>query len=60
MNRYNFNPCDLERFRVLAPIGDAAAALYLRLTAGTDCPCCLGMRVGAVVVIAFTLGAVLL
>ena len=60
MNRYNFNPCDLERFRGLVVVGDALAWLFERFTAGTECVCCLGMRVALLTLGAFTLGAVLL
>lgn len=42
--RYRLNPCDYERYRVLAPIGDALAVIWETFTAGTDCPCCLGTR----------------
>lgn len=40
--RLNF--CDIARFKVLAPIGDAVAVLWRAFTFGTDCECCLGTR----------------
>ena len=41
---YRLNPCDIARFAVLAPLGDALAATYRGFTYGTDCQCCLGTR----------------
>jgi hypothetical protein len=49
--RYRLNPCDTERYRVLAPVGDSLAALYDRFTAGTECACCLGMRLISLIVL---------
>lgn len=48
--KYRLNMCDIDRYAVLAPIGDAVAKLWQLLTYGTDCPCCLGTRfIGALV-----------
>ena len=58
--RHQINPCDVDRFRALVLIGNGLAAFYERLTTGTDCPCCLGMRIALLTLGAFTLGAVLL
>lgn len=33
------NPCDIARYRIIAPIGDAVAKL------ATDCNCCNGFRI---------------
>lgn len=57
--RHCLNPCDLERLRFLAPVGDLLAAFYQRLTDGTDCPCCLGARIVAVAAFAASLAATL-
>lgn len=59
MNRYNFNPCDLDRFRGLVVVGDALAWLYQTFTRGTDCVCCLGMRLTLLTALSFTLGGAL-
>lgn len=42
--RYRLNPCDIARFRILAPVGDALAAVWNAFTYGTECNCCLGTR----------------
>jgi hypothetical protein len=57
---YQINPCDMDRFKFLAPIGDALAAIYEGFNAGTECVCCRGARLVALAVLSFTLGAVLL
>lgn len=58
--RHQLNPCDVDRFRGLAAVGDALAFLFERFTAGTECICCLGMRLVALAVGSFALGAALL
>lgn len=47
--RYWLNPCDMERHPALVRVGDALAWIWDTLTAGTDCACCLGARVVALV-----------
>ena len=46
---YALNPCDIDRLRFLAPIGDALAALWDGFTSFTDCACCLGTRLALVI-----------
>lgn len=53
---YAINPCDIDRLRILAPIGDALAALWDGFTAFTDCACCLGTRLAFVIALAFYAG----
>lgn len=55
--RYRINPCDYARFKILAPIGDAIAAVWKIFTIGTDCPCCLGTRLILLVALAAAAGA---
>jgi len=57
--KYLLNPCDIDRAKVLAPIGDAFAAIYRRFTAGTECECCLGARVAGLTLAATGLGLAL-
>ncbi len=57
--RHYLNPCDIDRARILAPIGDLLAAGQRRLIESTDCPCCRFGRTLALALIAFTLGALL-
>ena len=56
---HRINPCDIARFRALAPIGDLMAFLQRKLIESTDCPCCRFGRTLALALIAFTLGALL-
>ena len=51
--KYKINPCDYERYKVLAPIGDFVALF------GSDCKCCSGARVLAAAIIGFVLGALI-
>lgn len=53
---YALNPCMNTRMRILAPIGDALAALWDGFTAFTDCACCLGTRLALVIALAFYAG----
>lgn len=53
---YRLNPCDIARFAVLAPLGDALAATYRGFTYGTDCQCCLGTRLLIALAAATTAG----
>lgn len=53
---YAINPCDIDRLRFLAPLGDALAALWDGFTAFTDCACCLGTRLALVIALAFFAG----
>lgn len=55
--KYVANPCDIDRWALLAPAGDALAALWERFTGDTDCPCCLGARLLAAAVGSAALGA---
>lgn len=55
--RHQVNPCDVDRFPVLKPVGDALAALWHAVTADIECPCCLGMRLVAVAGTGAVLGA---
>lgn len=41
---YAFNPCDIDRKKFLAPLGDTLATVWDTFTAFTDCACCLGTR----------------
>lgn len=52
---YLINPCDQERHRWLAPVGDAAAALWHAFVGNTVCPCCLGFRLLALTLVAAAL-----
>lgn len=54
------NPCDMDRYKGLAPIGDALAKIFQWFTAGTECSCCLGARVVFLAGLSFVSGAVLL
>ena len=54
--RHRLNPCDIDRYPALAPIGDALHGLYQAFTWGTDCTCCLGARVLALALAAGTFG----
>lgn len=56
---YAGNPCDIDRMRILAPVGDALAALWDGFTAFTDCACCLGTRLALALALAFYLGTLL-
>ena len=56
---HRVNACDIARVRVLAPVGDAIAWLWQAFTAGTECPCCLGTRLLAALLIAGGIGALL-
>lgn len=57
---YLINPCDMDRYKGLAPIGDALAKIFQWFTAGTECQCCLGTRIVLLAALSFTAGAVLL
>lgn len=59
--RYRLNPCDMDRFRVLAPVGDALAAFFdTVIYRGTDgCPCCMAVRIIALAAVTFAVGVVL-
>ena len=57
--RHYLSPCDVDRARILAPIGDLMAFLQRKLIESTDCPCCRFGRTLALALIAFTLGALL-
>lgn len=52
--KYKINPCDYERYKFLAPIGDFVAWF------GSDCKCCSGARVLGAAIIGFVLGALIL
>ena len=54
--RHRLNPCDIDRYPALAPLGDALHGLYQAFTWGTDCTCCLGARVLALALAAGTFG----
>lgn len=43
--RHIINPCDIDRAKVLAPLGDALHRVWAVFTYGTECTCCLGTRV---------------
>lgn len=49
--RHKVNPCDIDRYSGLAPLGDALHALWKGFTLGTDCTCCLGARLVALTVV---------
>lgn len=53
---HQLNPCDIDRFKPLAPVGDAAHLLWKLFTFGTDCTCCLGFRLIFLVLAAFGAG----
>lgn len=57
---HQLNPCDYDRYRGLSAFGDSVAWVWNKFTAGTECPCCLGFRLFAVVAVAFAAGALLL
>lgn len=48
--KYRLNPCDIARFRPLAPIGDLVAKLAV------ECPCCNGFRMIFALVLGVLLG----
>lgn len=54
--KYRLNPCDIDRFKALAPIGDALAGLWEGFVASTECPCCLGTRLTLTVILALGIG----
>lgn len=54
---FRLNPCDMARFKFLAPVGDAMASMWYALTKGTDCPCCLASRVLGLMVAAAALAS---
>lgn len=54
--RHRINPCDMDRYAALAPLGDAMAALWYVFTAKTDCPCCLAARLLAACAASFIFG----
>lgn len=56
---YRINPCDIDRHKALAPVGDALAKFYEVMTAGTECPCCLGARLAVLAIGSFLIGLVL-
>ena len=56
---HRINPCDIARFRVLAPIGDLLDTAQRRLIESTDCPCCRFGRTLAIAFIAFVIGLAL-
>lgn len=51
--RHQLNPCDIDRYAVLAPVGDLIAKL------ATECPCCNGLRILTALAIGFLLGAII-
>lgn len=53
---YFCNPCDIDRAKPLAPLGDLMAKLWRVFTYGTDCPCCLFTRLIVLLVVAFGVG----
>lgn len=59
LTRYNFNPCDMDRFKAIAPIGDALAFIWDTFTGGTECNCCLGTRLVVALAAALCLGLLL-
>lgn len=56
---HQINPCDIDRFNFLAPLGDALAALWDTFTFGTDCACCLGTRLTLLMILCICLGTML-
>jgi hypothetical protein len=55
--RHRVNPCDVDRFAFLKPVGDTAAALWDEFVGETQCVCCLGFRLTLALVAAALLGA---
>lgn len=56
---HKVNPCDIDRFWPLAPIGDAAHLIWSGFAYGTDCTCCLGFRLIFLLLAAFGAGMAL-
>lgn len=54
--RHALNYCDIDRFRVLAPIGDAMHHLWRGFVYGTECSCCLATRLVLLVLLAGAAG----
>jgi len=50
--RHKLNPCDIDRYPVLAPVGDLLAYL------ASECPCCNTLRVFFALAVAFPLGVI--
>lgn len=57
--KYLLNPCDIDRARILAPIGDLLAHLQRRLVESTECPCCRATRILAFALTTFVIGLLL-
>ena len=55
--RYQVNPCDIDRFEFLKPVGDAAAALWDEFVGEAECVCCLGVRLALTLVASALFGA---
>lgn len=56
--KYALNPCDIDALPFIKPIGAPFAKMFKLLTSGTDCTCCLGMRVALLFLLAFVLGII--
>lgn len=54
--KYLINPCDIDRAKVLAPVGDVLHKVWKAFIYGTECTCCLGSRLVVWSVIMYTLG----
>lgn len=54
--KYLINPCDIDRARVLAPVGDLLHKVWQGFIYGTDCTCCLGSRLVVWTAAVFMLG----
>lgn len=48
--RYKLNPCDIDRYPVLAPLGDLLAHL------ASECPCCNTLRVVVAIPVSIIIG----
>ena len=56
--KHRVNPCDIDRYPVLAKIGDALAAFYVELFSRPThgCPCCMAVRIIILAAAAYTIG----
>lgn len=56
--KYKLNPCDMDRYPVLAPLGDVFASVTKLFT--VECNCCTGARILVGIAASFALGGWLL
>lgn len=51
------NPCDIDHISILTPVEIFVTWLFIKLTSGTECECCLGTRVVALLFLFLLIGS---